>query len=652
MLFRPSRTAGVVAGCMALASVVSATASAQVIDFSTGSGRAVIAGTAPAWATPAAKVGVADGATVRHIAVALPLRDERSAQAQATAISKPGSHQYRHPLTASQFVDRFAPTDSTVQAITNWLHSQGISVGKISVNKQLVDASASTAVLERAFGTQLARFRTQIGGSVRELVAPATPVSVPANLRGDVAAVIGLDDSTAVVHPQQVALRGADSAQPAAANTNCARYWGEQVNDSVPIKYANGDQSNLLCGYLTAQARGIYGLGASNTGAGASIGLVGAYSLATAVDDANRAASHFGNTPLSQGQFTVVPPAGGYNTPASCESPDAWGGEEDLDVQASHTTAPGAGLTWFAASDCTTSSMLDALNTAVAQDTVSVVSNSWLVPGELSVPQSVRDAFTNIAVEASIQGQAVLFSSGDAGDNSGVPGNNGQAQPGFPASDPWVTAVGGTAVALDSAGHTRFQTGWEDSGEVLSNGQWTPLPDGAGKFAGGSGGGTSQVYAEPDYQRGVVPDSVASGHRAVPDIAMLASGYTGLAVGNTSQQYGYREGSDGGTSLASPLLAGLVADAEQAQGVSRFGFLNTAIYALSGTAAITDVTPHPAGVWTPGLGSAGGVSVPGTRGDYLVDFDARPQSLQSATGWDDVTGVGTPSAAFLTQLGK
>jgi subtilase family serine protease len=641
---------------VALVGAMATTAAAQVSD---GTARAVIAGSTPAWATTSSQVGDANGAAVRHVQLALGLRDEAGAEALAKAVSTPGSPEFGHHLTASQFAAKYAPTDSTVAQVSSWLRSQGLSVGKVSSNKHFVDVTATNAQLGHAFGTHLARFRASIGGRTRELVAPASAVSVPVQLRGMVTAVVGLDDSTTTVHPQQMVPRpGGAGAQPAAAGQTCAHYWGEQSNPTVPTKYSGGDQSNTLCGYLTAQARAIYGLGAGNTGAGTSVGIVGAYNLASIVSDTNRAARDFGNTPLVDGQYTTVLPAGGFNDNPSCDSPEAWASEQALDVQAVHTLAPAAKITFYAGADCA-QGIYTALNTAVSQNTVSVITNSWATPGENDVAPAVRDQLTSIAVQAAIQGQAILFSSGDAGDNSGIKDSNGvaqPAQPGFPASDPWVTAVGGTSVALNANNSVRFQTGWEDGGETQSGGQWTPLPADQGKFAGGSSGGVSKVYGAPDYQAGVVPASVAGGHRAVPDIAMLASAYTGLAVGFTATDAKgnsqYVEFPAGGTSLSSPLLAGMVANTEQTQHLDRFGFLNPAIYALNGGKAITDVTPHPAGVWTPGLFSFGGVPVPSQGGSYLVDFDAKPQTLQSGTGWDAVTGVGTPNAAFLTDLGQ
>jgi subtilase family serine protease len=363
------------------------------------------------------------------------------------------------------------------------------------------------------------------------------------------------------------------------------------------------------------------------------------------VADTNRAAASFGSPPLASGQYSAVLPAG-YIDQNQC-APESWVGEQALDVQAIHTLAPAAQITYYGASSCLT--LIDALNTAVAENKASVISNSWLYPGESMVPAANRQQLDSIAVQAAIQGQALLFSSGDSGDNSAAAAS-GRHEASFPASSPWVTAVGGTSVAVDGANKVSFSTGWEGSGNTLQGGQWASQRDADGRFVGGAGGGVSGMYDLPDYQKGKVPAGTKG--RAIPDISALADAYTGMAIGYTAGGAGYVEFAGGGTSLAAPLLAGLVADAQQAQRVTRMGFLNEAIYVLSDKPAITDVIAVKAGVWTPSMISYGYVSVPSGQGDYLIDLDSKPQSLQSATGWDAVTGVGTPTAAFLTQLGK
>lgn len=639
MTVRPSRAVSVIAGCAALAGIAASTPAIAASDQD--GDRVAVAGSTPAWATPAAKVGGTDDHAQRRIQVALALRDQAGAERLAKEISTPGSAAFRKTLTAGQFTDRFAATAQTVDQVRDWLRTQGVRITGVSSNHHFIEAVADTGTLEHAFGIRLSTYKHRgKHGKIQNLVAPESAITVPASVRGAVTAVLGLDDSEQTITPQRVDRR-APAAQ-AAGGAGCATYWGQTVNDSVPQKYS--DQSNVLCGYNSAQTRGLYGLTPAQTGAGTNIGIVAAYNGATTLADANRAAQKFGAPPLAVGQYTVNLPEGGFNPDPSCE-PDSWAGEQALDVQAAHTVAPAARITYYAGADCR--GLYTALNKAVADNQVGIITNSWGYNGdETTVAPSSRQAMDAIGVQAAIQGQSIVFSSGDAGDLSGVTG--GRVSATFPSAHPWVTAAGGTSAAVDGAGKKMWDTGWSSTGLVQSGNGYVPTQDKDGPFAGGAGGGVSQVYERPEYQAG----KVSGARRAVPDIAALADAYTGFAVGSTIPSRGYAEYASGGTSLASPLLAGMIAAAAQAAGTDRLGFVNPAIYQLAGTSAIADVKHRDGGVWTDQLLAYGGVSVPPAAGSYFVDFDAKPQSLQSGPGWDPLTGVGTPAAGFVPALGK
>jgi subtilase family serine protease len=259
-------------------------------------------------------------------------------------------------------------------------------------------------------------------------------------------------------------------------------------------------------------------------------------------------------------------------------------------------------------------------------------------------------------IEAAVTGVGVYFSSGDNGDETG--GNPANTPtPDWPASSPWVTAVGGTALAVGASGQYLFETGWETGKSSLVNGAWSPgYP---GNYVYGSGGGTSRLFAQPAYQAGVVPAALATRNggapaRVVPDIAALGDTQTGFLVGQTQTfpdgSVAYSEYRIGGTSVSSPLMAGFMALVQQRAGHD-LGFANPLIYAHAGSAAYHDVT------------SSSGLGV--VRVDYVNGVDASngyrytlrslgfdsSLTIHTAVGYDDVTGVGTPNgAAFLTAL--
>lgn len=653
MAVRPSRAAAAaaVAGCAVLAGIIGHASAAQANPVTLPGDLTTIEGSAPSWATPSAKVGDVGTGEVRQVRVALSLKDRRGAEALALAVSTPGDPAHGKFLSSAQFVDRFAPDQSTVDKVSGWLSGKGLKVKEVSANRHFIVAEAPVGTLQSAFRVMLAKYRYTTAKGTFELTAPDSAVSVPRGLRAAVQAVLGLDDSEQTFAPKQMARRGPDGTRPGVTPAaddpeSCARYWGEVNNTTAPQKFPAGQQSNVLCGYNTAQVRSIYGLNSGNTGAGSTVAIVGAYNHAAIVEDSNRAAASFGSPQLAPGQYGAVL-ADRFDNEDKC-APEAWFGEQALDVQAIHTVAPAAKIVYYGSSSCFT--LLAGLNKAVEQNRASIISNSWGSTGESAEPPASREQMDAIALQAAIQGQAIVFSSGDAGDNSGG-GAVGKVETDFPAAHPWVTAVGGTSVAVNSDNTVKFQTGWEISGNTQSGNTWVPQQDADGRFAGGAGGGTSKLFAQPSYQKGVVPDAVAQGRRAIPDISALADAYTGIGVG-FSDPNGYFEYASGGTSAAAPIVAALVADAQQVQGRSRLGFLNAAIYKLTGKPAVTDIKPVAAGVWSNYMVTYGKVAVPPAYGSYLEEFDSKPQTLQSGQGWDVVTGVGTPNSGFLTALGK
>lgn len=601
-----------------------------------------IDGTAPDWATPRAKVDDVADREIRTVQIGLGLRDADAAQRLATVVSTPGNREYGSYLSSSQFTARFGPTRATIDKLTRWLTAQHLQVREVSGNRQLITATAPVSALEKAFDVTLSTYRTRHAHGTRVTVAPDRDAAVPAELRGAITSVIGLDDAHAILPQHRATARN----QQPGAGTQCATFWGEQNNATVPQKYPAGRQSNMLCGYGYRQVRGAYQLGTGHTGRGQRIGIVGVYNLKTIRSDTNRAAGYYGAPVLRSDQYQQVLPSR-FEGQNQCGE-QAWNVEQAIDVQAVHTTAPEAKITYYAARSCANKHIYGTLNKAVEDNKVSIISNSWGAPDEARIPAATHRQVGQMAVQAATQGQAMLFSSGDAGDNSGA---TGKRQLTFPAASPWVTAAGGTTVAIGPNSSQRFVTGWESAGNTLRGGTWAKQNDKDGPFAGGAGGGRSSYYAQPNYQRGTVPAGVARGKRTVPDIAALADGYTGFGIGMTTPDGTWAAMSSGGTSVAAPLLAGMVADAQQAKG-KRLGFLNPALYTMARSTAITDVTPVKAGIWTEHMSGYAGVTVPSGRGNYLVDADTKSQSLRSTRGWDPVTGIGTPTKGFINRLGK
>jgi subtilase family serine protease len=141
--------------------------------------------------------------------------------------------------------------------------------------------------------------------------------------------------------------------------------------------------------------------------------------------------------------------------------------------------------------------------------------------------------------------------------------------------------------------------------------------------------------------------------RVLPDIAMDGDPNTGILVGETQTfpngKRHYAEARYGGTSLSSPLFAGVMALADQSAGFAH-GFVNPSLYALAGTPALRDIAPAGSTLAEVRRDFVNGVN---SKRGYTVSLRTldRDSSLRSAPGYDNVTGVGSPNgAAFINAL--
>jgi len=301
--------------------------------------------------------------------------------------------------------------------------------------------------------------------------------------------------------------------------------------------------------------------------------------------------------------------------------------------------APGADIHYYGAASCYDDDLLDSLAQIVQDDDVQIVSDSW---GEVENGETADAvaAYEQVFMQGALEGISFLFSSGDNGDELA---SSGIVQADYPTSDPYVTSVGGTSTAIGADGSMTFETGWGSHESTLSaNGKkWV-----AAGYLYGAGGGDSALFNQPSYQAGVAPGP----RRQVPDVAMDADPTTGMLVGLKQTfpdgKY-YAEYRIGGTSLASPLFAGMTALALQNAGQGA-GLLNPVIY--KNTAAFKDVKgkAKQAGAvrvdYANGLDSSGGLA-------YTVRTFNQDSSLKVAKGWDPVTGVGSPTAKWFAALG-
>ena len=635
------------------------------MSVAAASAKAALKGSVPPWANSANWRSASNAADPVNFRVYLSLRDKTAAEALARSLSDPRSSSYGNYLTPQQFNQRFAPASGDVAAVSSWLSGQGLTVDYTPSNNHYVAAEGTVAQVQAAFGVSLGMY--SVGD--KTLRGNGSELLVPSGLADAIAGVVGIDQSAALV----TTLASTDTepaAPPSGGFRNappCSTYWGQYTTANTTVDggvtlpdYAGTARPFAPCGYAGAQLQTTYGVATAiangTDGRGQTVAIIDAYASPTIVADTTQYFANHGLPAWTSGQFTQVVAPGTYNRPENLrQDPQGWYGEETLDVEAVHTMAPGANVV-FVGSPNNFQDLDAAMNHVVSRRLATVVTNSYGFTSEF-LPAGFIKPFEDTLLQGALEGIGIYFSSGDNGDETfGGPANTATAD--WPASSPWVTAVGGTSLAVGQNNTYLFETGWGTkrnrlncTGFLATSNSWCTRPE---VYLYGSGGGTSRLFAQPFYQAGIVPSVLATRWsstpaRVVPDISTVGDPNTGMKVGQTqtfSNGTYYDEYRIGGTSLSSPLMAGIMAVAQQARGKT-IGFANPLIYAL-GT-GIRDIVPASS-------------TVAAVRADYANSEDASAGirysirrmevffTLSTATGYDDVTGLGTPNGSFITAV--
>ncbi|HZE49132.1 MAG TPA: S53 family peptidase [Jatrophihabitantaceae bacterium] len=603
--------------------------------------RHAVANSKPTWLPRASHLGAAPKSAPVQLRVYLaPNGGQDALKAAVDAVSTPSSPEYRQFLSTAAYNRLFAPTSAAVTNVTSWLKGSGLSVTGVEAHNRYISVTGSVATAQKAFGVSIQRYQHD-GQSV---TAPSSVASVPAGVAGSVLSVSGLDSTVKkVAHTAKAAPPppGFVNARP------CSLSYGQvqakyQADFHTPLPKYNGKVIPYSpCGYTGPQFRSAYEGDTDLDGTGVTVAITDAYAAPTIAKDATTYAANHGDAAYAPGQLTQSVPKK-FTHEADC-NPSGWYGEETLDVEAVHAMASGANIKYYASASCYDADFLDTLAKVVDDNQAQLVSNSW---SDLEANESADNiaAYEQVFLQGALQGISFLYSSGDNGDELA---SSGLKQVDYPASDPYVTAVGGTSTAIGADGTLAWQTGWGTQKYTLSadGKSWAPVG-----FLYGAGGGYSALFNRPDYQNGVVPDTAPPG-RAVPDVGLDADPTTGMLIGETQtfpNGVRYGEYRIGGTSLAAPLFAGMTALTLQNAG-GGIGLLNPTIYSQANSGTFTDVkgTPKDAGNvradYTNGVDPSGGQL-------YSVRTFNQDSSLKVTTGWDDVTGLGAPNADWLTSV--
>lgn len=386
----------------------------------------------------------------------------------------------------------------------------------------------------------------------------------------------------------------------------------------APISALSPDQMRTAYDVTPLARKGV-------DGAHQTIVIVDSFGSPTIATDLARFDSYF-RLPAPP-SFRVLQPVGRVPAYSSRNSNRVgWAEESTLDVEWAHVMAPGASIvlveTPTSENEGTTGfPQIVAAERYVLQHKLGQVITQSFAATEQTFPSvasilSFRSAY-QLAARDHVTVIAATGDSGVTSDQYNMKDLYTSPAVSWPATDPLVTAVGGTQLSLAANG-TRLapDVGWSDSG-----------------------GGTSIAFPRPAYQNGVA--SVTGNHRGVPDVAMDASCHSAVAVYGSFYASGGRWAPVCGTSLAAPLFAGIVTLADQSAGHGKphgLGLLNPAIYTIA--------AGHEPGIVDVTSGNNSQSFAQGGKQYTVLGYPAGP-------GYDLVTGVGTINAAsFVPELVK
>ncbi len=502
----------------------------------------------------------------------------------------PSSPLYQHYLEPGEFARDFGPTSDQISGVTSWLHSRGFD--DVSVDGSAVHVRTTAGAAGDGLGVAMERYRTP--NRHESFFARDAPL-VPETVAPNVSAILGLTDAPAAL-PRLDASPGAAPRASAGA--------APHADGLTPCSAATSAAGGQF--YTPDQVGSLYGVGSLLTngqnGTGQSIALVELAPHLSA--DTNAFKSCFGLT----NTVTAIKVDGGAPT-------DPGGSlEANIDVEEAAVQSPHSTILSYEGPNTATGER-DVYTKIVNDDLAKSVSTSWGLCEAFS-SSTIMNQLDALFAQAAAQGQTVVAASGDSGSEDcfagGQAGGSSSLAVDSPADDPNVTGVGGTF--LLGAGD---ETVWNDcDGESTFTQCENDLSPNSG---GAGGGGLSAHFTRPAWQPAPAAGTCSlSSCRAVPDVSANAG------VGEVFRSNG-GWGAVGGTSIAAPKIAAIVAD------------VNTACVA-------------PVGELAPKL-----VTIAGQTDGYTVSLNditsgnndlarVHANSFTATTGTDLATGVGAPVA--------
>ncbi len=478
-------------------------------------------------------------------------------------LQDPKSPNFHKWLTAEQWNARFAPAAEDEQAVVDWAKSQGLAVTQRYPNRLIVDVEGSSASIEKAFRVTINNYELR---GATEFSNDRDPV-IPANLANVIQSIGGLNsvqrahalhegNAAQLFKPYaagevvstgnagqhdgnleafQKALKESDSKKGMSTGIKGAAQDGP-VDPSVTSGLI--DPTDIYSSYGYSYG-GLQNLGHCCNPTHASAGTPANTSIAVATAYAFQGSDIVGFQSRYGYLAYHYQPIYIDGTPSCCND------ETTLDTEWSIATANSFGsyidtseVFVYEGANNLLSTFTDVYNVILNRNETRSFTTSWGCQEFACTDSGTMDTDHAIFNSMIGQGWTLMAATGDQGAAAGC-GNANAIQ--YPSSDPDIVAVGGTTLSLNSDGTFNSETGWAGStfsGACSSNN-------------GGSTGGCSGKYAAPSWQTNPF---CGSGSRSVPDVSLNAG------AGQNTYFNGAWHGF-GGTSIASPMIAGFFAQA-------------------------------------------------------------------------------------------
>ncbi|KAF8204657.1 tripeptidyl peptidase A [Pholiota molesta] len=530
-------------------------------------------------------------------------------------VSDPDHDRYGQHLSKEEVEELIAPHPESLNTVNDWLASLGFTDEDIvrSPAKDWITIKVPISMAEQMLNTKYHVWKHVESG---DYIVRTTSYSLPGNLH----------DHIELVQPTTMFGR----FKPEKSNIFKATPIPEDFNTAAKsegvVKAASGVTVDASCNQIitiTCLQQLYNAVGFTPSAKGNSIGITGYLEQFANFQDLQSFFADQRPDALNS-TFDVISVAGGLNNQSLAEAGD----EANLDVQFAFSLSHPIKPTFFTtagrppfipdlgepADDDENEPYTTWLDFILSHPNPPLAISTSYGDDEQTVPFSFAQRACAGFAQLGARGVSLMFSSGDGGVGDGDPDpatqtcitNDGRNQtkfiPGFPASCPFVTAVGGTSHIPEVAVSTFF-----------------------------SGGGFSNFFARPSYQdkdvtaylktlpKGLYAGLFNPNGRAIPDVSAQSDLFK-VFIGGQAFLIG-------GTSASSPTFTGFVAllnDVRLKAGQPSLGFLNPFLYS-KGFAGLNDITSgNNAGCGTPGF--------------------------NASKGWDPVTGLGTPNFGILKKL--